>query len=268
MTAKRDDSDRSDAGPRPDLTPTVSQVLRAVDEAALHAYPKPPAATSEEQKMSLFWRVFGGTLLSITALVAVTLFNNFSTSLSELRSELVKANEARAAAVNDLRADIARGADARADLIRKDEFNSRLSTNWTQVQTLQAQNNTQNATLTSLKTELDGLKDRLTRSTADTDAVRKDVLAVEAVRERLTTVTADLAAAREAVQKLRDEVSQNRAADNERKDRRDTLQKTTEDSLKELTKALGDCREKLARLEALVNPPPPTTGPPPPTPKK
>ena len=264
MTAKRDDSDRLD---RPDLTPTVSQVLRAVDEAAKHAYPKPaPAATSDE-KMSLFWRVFGGTLLSIAALVAVTLFNNFSTSLSELRTEVVKANEARAAAVNDLRADIARGADARAELVKKDEFNSRLTTNWTQLQTLQAQNNTQNAALTSLRAEVDGLKERLVRQAADAEGVRKDVAAIDGLREKLSAACGELATTKDGVQKLKDEAAQNRAADQERKERRDALQKLTEDAVKELTRAVGDCREKVARLEALVNPPP-TPAAPPPTPKK
>ena len=256
MTTKRDDADRPDVASRPDLTPTVSQVLRAVDEASMAGYPK-SAGHPDDQKMSLFWRVFGGTILSIVALVAITLFNNVMTSLSDLRAELTKANEARATAVNDLRADIARGADARADLVRKDEFNTRLSTNWTQVQAVQAQTNAQNAIVTSLKAELDGLKDRLTRQTADADGLKKDVAALEGVKDRLTTLTADLAAAREGVQKLREDVSQNRAADQERKERRDTLQKYTEEALKELGRAVQDCREKLARLEGATAPPAP-----------
>ena len=39
-TGKRDDADRLDLAPRPDLTPTVSQVLRAVDEAAKAGFAK------------------------------------------------------------------------------------------------------------------------------------------------------------------------------------------------------------------------------------
>lgn len=255
-TGKRDDSDRLDLAARPDLTPTVSQVLRAVDEAAKAGYAR-PAEKSDDQKMSLFWRVFGGTILSIVALVAITLFNNVAATLSELRAELTKANEARAAAVNDLRAEIARQADARAELVKKDEFNTRLSSTWTEVRSLQAQNNTQNATLTSLRTELDGLKERLTRQAADADGLRKELSALEGVKDRLAGVAGDLAAAKEAVHKLRDEVSQNRAADHERKERRDLLQKQTEDTLKDLAKAVQDCREKLARLEGAVAPPAP-----------
>ena len=37
--------------------------------------------------MSLFWRVFGGTILSIVALAAVTLYNNLSNGISDLRAE-------------------------------------------------------------------------------------------------------------------------------------------------------------------------------------
>jgi uncharacterized membrane protein YccC len=276
VSAKRDDSDRIDVS-RSDLTPTVSQVLRAVDEAAKSAYAPPPA--TDDHKMSVFWRVFGATILSIVALVVITLFNNVTTSLGDLRAEVLKANEARAAAVNDLRAEIARGADARADLIRKDEFNSRLTTQWTSVQNLQSQNNSQNATLTSLRTEIDGLKERLTRQTADADAVRKehaavaeaikkDVAALELLKERLTAVAADAAASREAVQKLREEANRNQAADQERKERRDALQKQTEDTLKDLARGVQDLREKLARLEGLTAPPPTPANPPPPTPKK
>ena len=265
VSVKRDESDRSDLAPRADLTPTVSQVLRAVDEAAKAGYPRPADHPHDDQKMSLFWRVFGGTILSIAALVAITLFNNITTGIADLRAEVVKANEARASAVNDLRAEIARGADARAELLRKDEFNSRIATAWTEVRTVQAQNNAQNATLTSLKTELDGLKERLTRQGADADGVRKDhaaiteamkkdIAALEVLKERLAALAVESAAGRELVTKLREDVNRNQAYDQERKERRDVLQKQAEEAMKELARGLQDCREKLARLEGLTAP--------------
>jgi hypothetical protein len=73
--------------------------------------PEPPAGRGEE-RMSLFWRVFGGTLLSIAALVVVTLYQQFTGSINELRAEVVRLNEAR------------------GDLVKKDEFNSHLTTLW------------------------------------------------------------------------------------------------------------------------------------------
>jgi hypothetical protein len=74
----------------------------------------PPAdAPRGEERMSLFWRVFGGTLLSIAALVVITLYQQFSSGLNELRGDIVRLNEAR------------------GDLVKKDEFNSRMTTVWT-----------------------------------------------------------------------------------------------------------------------------------------
>ena len=58
----------------------------------------------------MFWRVFGGTILSIFALVAVTLYNNQTNTINELRSEVNRSNEAR------------------AELVKKEEFNSRTQT--------------------------------------------------------------------------------------------------------------------------------------------
>ena len=97
----------------------------------------------DEERMSLFWRVFGGTILSICALVGITLFNNFSSSLAELRSDINRINEAR------------------GDLVKKDEFNTRISTNYDRVQQLQTQNTSQNSSITSLQAAVAEMKDRL-----------------------------------------------------------------------------------------------------------
>lgn len=227
-------------GHRDDL-PVVAQILRpAVEPVA--------ASKKDEEKLSIFWRVFGGTLLSIGALVAITVYNNFSGTISELRAELNRANEAR------------------ADLVRKDEFNTRITNSYERIQSLQQQNNTQNATLTSLKTETDGLKERLTKSTADletsrketaqaTEALKKDVAALELVKERITLTAAELKAAREDLGKLRQDVDKNQAYDLERRDRRDSQFKLLDETIKEMQKALQDCREKLARLEGQYAPP-------------
>ncbi len=68
--------------------------------------------TKGEERMSLFWRVFGGTLLSIAALVLLTFYQQFSGSLNELRADILRLNEAR------------------GDLVKKDELNSRMTTVW------------------------------------------------------------------------------------------------------------------------------------------
>jgi hypothetical protein len=78
------------------------------------------AAAKGEDRISLFWRIFGGTLLSIAALVVVTVYQQFSNSLFEMRNDMIRLNESR------------------ADLIKKDEFNTRMSSVWSSMKDLQA----------------------------------------------------------------------------------------------------------------------------------
>jgi chromosome segregation ATPase len=254
-----------------DDTAVMSHVLRSSEPVEAASTKK-----SDEEKMSIFWRVFGGAILSIIALVGITLFNNLMNHLAELRADLSRSNEARAAAVVELRTEIGRSNEARAELIRKDEFNTRMSSNWDRIQALQQQNNTQSATLTSLKTEIDGLKERLSKQgadveaarkdggtsveslkkelTASTDSIRKEIAALEVIKERLVDLTAELKANRDEQQKLRQDVDRNQSYDLERKEYRDVQHRLVQEAIKELQKGLQDLREKLARLEGQTTP--------------
>ncbi|OWK43188.1 hypothetical protein [Fimbriiglobus ruber] len=255
--------------------PTVSQVIRASVDAAQAARPQKPEKNDDE-RISLFWRVFGGTILSISALVVVTLYNNITNTLADLRSEVNKINEAR------------------ADLIRKDEFNSRMSSNWERMQALQKDANAQSTTLTGLKTEYDGLKERVTHQGVETevakkeattaldalkkeqvtvsDAVKKTDAAIDALKERLATLGTDLRIARDDVQRVRSDLDRDVAMDVGNRDRQAAQLKQYEEAMKELQHGLQDCREKLARLEGLYGPPaqgtpmPKRVGPPQPAP--
>jgi len=287
----RDDSgvfDRDGA----DELPVVAEAMRAGTEA-------PKAATKpNEEGISIFWRVFGGTILSIAALVVITLFNNITSTLSELRGDVNKINEYR------------------ADLLKKDEFNTRMSSTWERVQGLQSQNNVQNATLTAYRTEMDGIKERLNKQAVDADAVRKDtatqleavrkeagaaadgarreaaaaaeavkkeslaieglkerVLAVEAVKkelaaieglkERVNAIASEIRNQREDYVKLRQDADRNQAGDIERKVRDDERHKDLEKALKELQTVVQDCQVRLARMEGQTAPKP-SAGPKPP----
>ena len=70
------------------------------------------ASGKSEDKLTLFWRVFGGTLISIAALVAVTVYQQFNNNLNEIRGEITQMNATH------------------ADFIKKDEFNSRSTLIW------------------------------------------------------------------------------------------------------------------------------------------
>jgi hypothetical protein len=94
--------------------------LLAAETLRSAAQPPPAAeAPRTEERISVFWRVFGGTLLSIAALVIITVYNQFSTTLADLRKELNQLYENR------------------AELLRKDEFNNRLNSVWAGMKDLQ-----------------------------------------------------------------------------------------------------------------------------------
>ena len=107
--ANQERQDRDTAVQRtPAMAILTAEALRGVAQGA-----RPEAALAkDEARMSLFWRVFGGTLLSIAALVLVTLYQQFTSSLNDLRHDIERLNEAQ------------------ADLVKKDEFNSRTNSIW------------------------------------------------------------------------------------------------------------------------------------------
>ena len=88
---------------------TVSAVAAA--ETLRNAYTSPPPPQTEE-RLSLFWRVFGGTLLSIAALVGITVYQSFAGSLVELRTSISHVNELQ------------------ANLATKDDLNTRATALW------------------------------------------------------------------------------------------------------------------------------------------
>jgi DNA repair exonuclease SbcCD ATPase subunit len=221
-----------------------------------------PPAKPEEEKVSLFWRIFGGTILSMVTLGVLTLYNNISGNIAELRSELSREREAR------------------SELVRKDEFNSRHNSQYERIRAFD-----------SMKAEQEGLKERVNANTAAVDAVKKDaaaaieairkdttavtdlvkkdaaaieivkerltaletlkkdVASLELLREKLATVTAELKTLKDDSAKIQQEQERNKVADLERKANRDAQHKQLEETLKELQKGVQDCREKLARLE-------------------
>src|SRR5947209_11630479 len=73
-----------------------------------------------EDRINVFWRLFGGTVLSIVALICITAYQQISGTLSELRSNLTRLQESR------------------ADLVRNDDFNNRLTSVWTSIKEVQA----------------------------------------------------------------------------------------------------------------------------------
>jgi DNA repair exonuclease SbcCD ATPase subunit len=94
----------------------VAETLRSV--SACKEESPAPAAKSEE-KLSVFWRVFGGTLLSIGALVIMTAYTGLSGAIADLRKEVNQEVEKR------------------TEYAHKDELNSRITTQWTAIKEVQ-----------------------------------------------------------------------------------------------------------------------------------
>jgi hypothetical protein len=195
--------------------------------------PGKPENTGDDNQISLFWRVFGGTILSMVALGAITLYNSISTSIAELRNELNREREAR------------------AELVKKDEFNSRTTSQYERIHSFEG-----------LKADLEGLKERANASNACLEGLKKDVAAtsdvakkdgasLEVLKEKLGNALADLKSTHDGLMKIQQEQERNRAADLERKNNHDAQYKQVEETLKELQRGLQDCREKLARIEGM-----------------
>lgn len=230
----------------------------------------------DDEHMSLFWRVFGGTILSISALVVMTLYNNL------------------AGGISDLRADLAKERDARGDMVKKDDFNGRSSNIYERIRQLDGlkadieglkeRTSTNTTAIEGMKKDaaaaveelkkdvtatVDGLKkdvaatadqvkkdealsDVLKERVATVESVKKDVASLESLKDKVSGVSADLKSMREDVLKLQADSDRNRSGDLERKTTQELQLKQLDDSLKDLQKGLQDCREKLARLEGAL----------------
>lgn len=256
MLQKRADHD-DDGSDRAGELAALETVRSATESSGMAPPPKNP-----EEHISIFWRVFGGTILSIVALVSITLYNNLSSSITELRAE------------------ISREREARAELVKKDEFNTRVTAQYERMRGID-----------TLKVEMEGLKEKVSaNATAVTgvkrdttaavegvkkdaaaaadstkkdaaalevlkeriallEAIKKDVAGLDAMKEKVTTATVELKSVRDEVMKLSGDVERNKVSDLERKSFRDAQHKQVDDVMRELQKGVQDCREKLARLE-------------------
>jgi hypothetical protein len=176
-----------------------------------------------EEKLSVFWRVFGGTILSIAALICLTVYNNFSSTLTDLRKELHQLYEGR------------------AELVKKEELQARTTTIWSSIKELQ-QANTGLQTLNERSRFLDQQLDRQMKSA---DEERRDLSRkMEEVRR----------AAEDERKEMNRKLEEHRkVSEMERNDllrRLEEQRRAAEDEHKELNRSLKTLGERLAILEA------------------
>jgi predicted nucleic acid-binding Zn-ribbon protein len=145
----------------------------------------PPAA---ETGISLFWRVFGGTIFSVVVLILITAFQMLTNSLADLRAgierlkeanaELVKKEEIRAT-VTDLRANLDRLKEATAEHVKKEEFSSKLTLMWSQVKDVIAETPALKTRAAQLEAEIKSLEQERKDLCRDLQALRERLAALE-----------------------------------------------------------------------------------------
>jgi hypothetical protein len=106
-----------------------------------------------EARTPAFWKLFGGTLLSVATLIVITLCQQFSAGL------------------NDLRKDILRLSQGQGETVKEDELNSRIRPLWERVRELEADR----AALAALKEEAVMFLERLRSAEQECRALAREV---------------------------------------------------------------------------------------------
>lgn len=202
-----------------------------VSESLRNSQPNNAEPSKGDEKISVFWRVFGGTILSITALVVIQAYQSLNSNLHELRSDQ-----------NRLR-------ELSADFVKKDEFGNRTTNMWNRVQELQSISTNLSVAsnkLTTLEQQFTGSereRKELHASVAQLALLKDRCQALEEQRKVSEQDHKELLAAAATIQALKDKDAalekQLRDAETERKD---------------LVRELQTLRERLAKLEGQQSP--------------
>src|SRR5260370_16027074 len=147
MAKERDGCD--DRGGNEDCggaTLLASEPIRNAAHRHVHRTDKP----KKEEGISMFWRVFGGTIFSIVALVVITAYTQITGTLSDLRKELNQ---------------------VQGDLLKKDAFNNRITSLWNAIKDLQ----TAATTLAALNERFKIIDQQMDKQARTGDDERKEV---------------------------------------------------------------------------------------------
>ncbi|WP_020468990.1 AAA family ATPase [Zavarzinella formosa] len=172
--------------------------------------------SSGDERISLFWRVFGGTIFSIVALALVTVYNNLNATITELRNEVSRANEAR------------------SELVKKEEFNSRTQSFWNKLQEVQELR----GMLTGMKDQMGGLTENRSEQKSMIERVSVFEQRLKSAEEQHKTLSQTQSMIYGLEQKLAAREAQNKSLEDDRKD---------------LCKQVLELRERLAKLETMVD---------------
>lgn len=199
----------------------AAETLRSGHEVKLRKPDEKP-----EEKLSLFWRVFGGTLLSICALVVITAYQQLT------------------GGIHDVRNDVARLREASADFLKKDDYNNRSTQMWNRVNEL----NALNASVSVLTNKMTGVEQQLVAADRDRKDMQAPLALVAALKEKLTALEDQ----RKISEQDHKDLLALAATVAAIKDRGDGLAKQLKDAdleRREMSRELQNLRERLAKLE-------------------
>jgi uncharacterized coiled-coil DUF342 family protein len=220
-------SDRFDG--RTDSSEQIFPILAAetLRTPKSHAGQK-EAEKSGDEKVSLFWRIFGGTILSIVALLVLTAYQSITGSIHDLRTDLSSLKEAK------------------ADLVKKDEFSTKTAKLWDKIQDVEKQLGSAVGPVQQLKDRLGQFEDQAKTTSQE----RKEMHELQGtVKERMLQFEQQLNQGK-ATQKDVQTVQQTISGLQEKSVLRDQQIKQLEDERKDLIKEIQTLRERLARVEA------------------
>jgi hypothetical protein len=106
--------------------PRLVELLRAALRSLAAEPKKEEKEKKPEEQMPLFWKLCSAALLSISAMIVVTLYNQLNTTGNQLRSD-----------VNQLRNDLSQ---LRNDLVPRDDYNARTEQTVSSIKEVQANN--------------------------------------------------------------------------------------------------------------------------------
>jgi vacuolar-type H+-ATPase subunit I/STV1 len=137
---------------RPSGSPNGAGVVEVETLRRAASAPHPQDDGKAEERISIFWRVFGGTILSIVALVVITVYNQFNSTLGDLRRDLNQQQEAR------------------GDLVKKEELNNRITSIWTSLR----EQKSVNTAVSALSERIKVLDQQLDRQVKLSEEERKE----------------------------------------------------------------------------------------------
>jgi DNA repair ATPase RecN len=213
----------------------TAETLR--NAASAHHHPK--TTKPAEERISLFWRIFGGTILSIVALVILTACQSVYSSIRDMQKDIAHLNEGK------------------AEFVRADEYSATRTKAWERMADIQKDISAQSMPISQLKDRVVQLEEQCKTLGSD----RKDAQELSAtLKERLTQFEQQLTAVKTS-QKDVQTVQQTLSALQEKMTLRDQQFTQLEEERKDMLKELQSLRERVARIEATKEPQVPTKPP-------